>query len=202
MKHFSYPDIKQFRSAIHNITHVTRFIGTTTAGDAIYDETIPLPKVSYRGTIKLHGTNAGVAKNLITGELSVQSRENIITPQKDNAGFARFVENADFNSVFDMIPSLICAPDINNQEESDAVIIYGEWCGRGIQKNVAISNLDKMFVIFSIKYAGNWLSDEIDRKVSNPEKRIPNIFDLLVHDIVIDFSNPEHASQELQANCS
>ena len=31
------------------------------------------------------------------------------------------------------------------------IVIYGEWAGNGIQKGVAISNIDKFFCIFSVR---------------------------------------------------
>ena len=34
--------------------------------------------------------------------------------------------------------------------ENNIIIVYGEWCGGKIQKHVAITNLDPMFVIFDI----------------------------------------------------
>ena len=33
----------------------------------------------------------------------------------------------------------------------DYVTVFGEWCGKGIQKGVAINQLEKMFIIFELK---------------------------------------------------
>ena len=95
-----------------------------------------LKPINYRGKIKLHGTNAGVT---ITdeGDVIVQSRKNIITPEQDNAGFAMFVERN--KEAFTAMTAL-----------SDFTI-FGEWCGGSIQKGVAISDIGKkVFAVFAI----------------------------------------------------
>ena len=90
-KHLSFPSIEQFRTVIANINRQFNFVGLDEQGEAIYDMTLPKPILTFTGTVKLHGTNAGVCFNKQAG-LWVQSRENIITPEQDNAGFAFFVE--------------------------------------------------------------------------------------------------------------
>jgi hypothetical protein len=83
--------------------------------------------VTYRAKVKLHGTNAAVQVHT-DGSIVCQSRESIITPEKDNAGFARWV--------------------MGNKEiwhEAMGFIIYGEWCGPGIQKGVAVAQAPKKF---------------------------------------------------------
>ena len=91
-------------------------------------------KITYRAKVKLHGTNAGVQ---ITprGEVAAQKRTEIITSEADNAGFAAWVEkNVNYFS----------------QLKGDShITIFGEWCGSGIQRGVAISQLErKVFAVF------------------------------------------------------
>ena len=90
--------------------------------------------VSYKCKIKLHGTNAAVQVHN-DGTILCQSRESIITPEKDNAGFARWV--------------------MNNKEawhEAMGYILYGEWAGPGIQKNVALADIpNKIFAVFAAR---------------------------------------------------
>ena len=95
----------------------------------------PLPTILFDGTVKLHGTNAAVG--IKDGELYCQSRSRIITPEDDNLGFASFVEEN--KSYFE---------DLFNSFDANHAIIYGEWCGGNIQSGVALTGLDKMFVIF------------------------------------------------------
>ena len=73
------------------------------------------------------------------------------------------------------------SPDFEEDDTVTDVVLYGEWCGQGIQKGVAVSELPKMFVIFGIKLVtkdddeNRWLvlSDYSD--IHFPEHRIFNI---------------------------
>lgn len=99
----------------------------------------PLPTLEYCGTVKLHGTNAGVR---VTPDLvQPQKRSDIVTVGADNAGFAAFCHGKD--NWFQYI-----AGWATNGESKD-VTLYGEWCGGNIQKGVAITQVPKHFVIFS-----------------------------------------------------
>ena len=97
-KHISMPSIEQFRNIVTNINRQFNFIGLDVNGEAIYDTTLPKPVLRFVGTIKLHGSNASCCFNDIDG-LWAQSREDIITPEKDNAGFAFFVEQITMNNL-------------------------------------------------------------------------------------------------------
>lgn len=93
--------------------------------------------VLYKSKVKLHGTNAAIQ---FTPEhtLVCQSRTNIITPQDDNAGFARWVEE---NKI-----------EFLRTHFARGAILYGEWCGPGIQKGVAISEIPKkIFAVFAVR---------------------------------------------------
>lgn len=109
-------------------------------------------KITYLAKVKLDGTNAGVqvAKD---GTVAAQSRTKIITPEDDNMSFAKWVESRK-----DYFSSL--ATD-------EHLVIFGEWCGKGIQKGTAIAQLDgKVFVIFAIQYGG--VNGEPSRMDINP----------------------------------
>lgn len=94
---------------------------------------------TYRAKVKLDGTNAGI-QLLASGECIVQSRSRIITPDDDNIGFARWVQDneAYFQSIERTHPHMI---------------LFGEWCGQGIQKRTAIAQIDKrIFAVFAIQF--------------------------------------------------
>lgn len=91
-KQISYPKIVQFRNIITDINNRIAYVGKDENGDAIFDRSIEKPVLTFKGTVKLHGTNAGVSYNTESG-LWAQSRNGIITTENDNAGFARFVED-------------------------------------------------------------------------------------------------------------
>ncbi|MBP0020238.1 MAG: hypothetical protein J7647_22120 [Cyanobacteria bacterium SBLK] len=141
------------------------------------------PTVTYRAKIKLDGTNGGI-QIFSDGRIAVQSRSQIITPQSDNAGFANWVtQNIDFFA---------------RLTRENHLTVFGEWCGKGIQKRTAISRIDrKIFAIFALQYGGRdgqypcW---EIDpdriRKIIPPH---PDIFVLPFESepIVLDFGDRE-----------
>ncbi len=79
MKHISFPSIEQFRNVVGSVNRQYNFVGLDENGEAIYDSSLPKPVLTFKGTVKLHGTNAGVCFNDVDG-MWYQSRENIITP--------------------------------------------------------------------------------------------------------------------------
>lgn len=201
-KHISYPSIEQFRNVIANVNRRYDFVGLDENGDAIYDGTRTKPTLTFKGTVKLHGTNAGVSFN--ESGYWIQSRENIITPEKDNAGFAFFVESNKevFKKFVDQINSANFF-DLHN----NTVTIYGEWAGGNIQKGVGICNLPKSFFIFGIKVTPHTKSEEEQKAkpafwipshyLKSPENNIYNIEDFQTWEIDIDFNKPETVQNKL-----
>lgn len=161
---------------------------------------IPLPIIKFIGTVKLHGTNAGVIVNPNADELTVQSRERKLTVLDDNAGFAQFVnESAVKAELFDLASRIY--KDHKGKSDNDYVQIYGEWCGPGIQKSVGINKItEKIFVIFGVRI-GN--TDEIKNFVNFHNYFIPNnsriksIYEFTTYEVVVDFNRPEIAQNKL-----
>lgn len=86
---------------------------------------------SYRGKIKLHGTNAGI--HFEDGIAYPQKRSDFITIYNDHIGFADFVSK------------------LGIQNFHNNVIIYGEWAGPNIQKNDAVTKIEnKSLFVFSV----------------------------------------------------
>ena len=202
-KMVKFPSIEQFRTVVTNINRHYNYVGLDENGDAIYDHTLPKPVLTFKGTVKLHGTNAAVCYNK-DGGFWVQSRENIITVEKDNAGFAFFAEsNKDvFNKLFREIQE-----ETNVSYEHNTVTIYGEWCGGNIQKGVGITNLPKSFFIFGVKISPI-VADEEELKnqpaywvdysyLKSPENKIYNIDDYPTYSIDIDFNMPALIQNQL-----
>ena len=97
--------------------------------DGVYD----LPTVEYRAKVKLHGMNAGVRVEP-DGTVTAQGRNNDLTPENDNHGFAQWVATKAFRD---------CA-------QATTLVIHGEWCGRGINSGCAIQQIDcKLFAVFA-----------------------------------------------------
>lgn len=198
-KMIKYPSTEQFRNVISNINRSYNYIGQDEDGNPIYDQTLPKPNVKFTGTVKIHGTNAGVSFNTVAG-LWAQSRENIITPEKDNAGFALFV-----HSKKSILEEFIYELAVNNNIDLayNTVTIYGEWAGGNIQKGVGICNLEKSFFPFGVKVspiedeaAAYWLEDY--GTIISKDDRIYDIREFEMFEIDIDFNYPELSQNTLQ----
>lgn len=199
-----FPSIEQFRNVVATINRNFNYVGLDENGEAIYDQSLPKPTITFKGTVKLHGTNAGISYNNEAG-VWAQSRENIITSQKDNAGFAFFVESKDtvFRELFDII-----ATHNNIDCDTNTITIYGEWAGKGIQKGVGISNLlEKTYFVFGVKITPH--TETEDERKENPaywvdssyveyvNHRIYNIEDFETYSIDIDFNMPQLVQNQL-----
>ena len=94
----------------------------------------PFPVVEYRAKVKLHGTNCAVQ---ITGSgVIAQSRTALLSPDADYKGFAVWV--AAQRDYFARLPS--------------GLVVFGEWCGPGIEKGMAISQArTKLFAVFAVR---------------------------------------------------
>ena len=93
-------------------------------------------------TEKIDGTNGAV---IITeeGVVAAQSRNRLITPEDDNAGFAKWV---DANQI-----ELVVALGVGRH--------FGEWWGSGIQRRYGLTGNDKRFSLFNVnRYADADLS--------------------------------------------
>ena len=199
-KMIKFPSIEQFRSVVATVLRQYNFVGLDDNGDAIYDTTKPKPTLTFKGTVKLHGTNAAVSWNAVSG-MWAQSRENIITPEKDNAGFAFFVESHKeaFAELFKQIDSRVMETFTHT-----TITIYGEWCGGNIQKGVGITNLEKSFFIFGVKITPN-PEEETPRPaywvdynyLKSPENKIYNIDDFPTYSMDIDFNMPQLVQNKL-----
>lgn len=173
---------------------------------------VPIPVLEFKGTVKLHGTNSGLYQNLADNDkqMLAQSKNNIITPELDNYGFAKFAYNREQAERFDMMFDFIRQnyPDaVKNKEDA---VIYGEWCGENIQEKAALSQLAKMFVIFAIKLISSdkqerWFKEsemtEIINSANHDKKLgelfIYNTYDFPCFSLSIDMNNPKLKQNEL-----
>jgi hypothetical protein len=142
-KHISFTSIGQFRAVVAEVKTKATYIGRDENGDAIFDESLPKPKITFKGTVKLHGRNCGV--NYLNGKIWPQSKETLLDITSDNIGFAKFVE--DRKQVWtDLIYNLCESHNIDIR--TNIVTVFMEYVGRVTQKGVAISELDKSVFIF------------------------------------------------------
>ena len=189
MKTFlKFPSIIQFANVVKHVRDTSKW------------NVVPLPTLKFSGSVKLHGTNAGIGFSP-DGDVWFQSRENLITYEKDNAGFATWGEqNLDFmREIYKIVLS-------ENNIEHDAFYIFGEWFGASIQKGVAVSQLtekkfgifEMSFVKFQTKIAKRFLDGvEIEEEVNDdaitkidPVQFHNRINTLLSNVIVVDYIVP------------
>ncbi len=94
----------------------------------------PLARVTYRAKVKLHGTNCAIQRTP-TGVVA-QSRKRLLVDGRDYKGFAAWV--AEHEACFAQL--------------AEHHTVFGEWCGPGIEKGMAISKVDrKIFAVFAIQ---------------------------------------------------
>jgi len=140
----NFPSIEQYRQVIQSVKHDVSYLGKDAEGKNQYSHSPSFPTIEFKGTIKLHGTNASLGFGA-DGERWYQSRNCIITPENDNHGFATFCES--HKSLFEDLYAQV-AREVGAHH---SVVLYGEWCGGNVQSGVAITGLPKMYVIFGVK---------------------------------------------------
>lgn len=197
-----WPSIDQFRNVITHFKSMAQKLNKS------------LPTVKYHGTVKLHGTNAGILTNGV--DVWYQSRENIITPEKDNAGFANYFtqqeqDNQLVTQLFNQVKAE-CAK-LSIPTENKIIAIYGEWCGGNIQggANLALAKLPKMFVIFGIRVIDSFEVKD-DGNIIYKEKYLPrdNLINIQMNEcqvynslqfptfeVDIDFAQPQLIQNKL-----
>lgn len=188
-----FPSIEQFRNVIRHVKTHAQYVGKDESGEPIYDQSLPIPTLTFRGTVKLHGTNAGIVFDMDTREITYQSRERILSLTSDNAGFMLYMKARE--SILLNIFDSIWVP-----QGTKKIALYGEWCGAGIQKGVAISQLPKMFVIFAARAIdGEWSRwlDISEEDFNAKSDNIHSIYDFPTWQINIDFDHPELAQNKM-----
>lgn len=114
-------------------------------------------------TEKIDGTNAAII--IENGEIAAQSRTRIITPEKDNFGFARWV--------YDNKDTLI-----NTLGEGRH---FGEWWGSGIQRGYNLK--EKRFSLFN---TSRWNGIELFDNVSLAIRVVPVLFTGTFEEVIFE----------------
>ena len=199
-KFIRFPEIERLSNIYKSISRKVCFTGLDENGNAVYDDNRKRPIITFTGTVKIHGTNSGVCMNN-SGEIWSQSRTNIITIDKDNAGFAFFVEKN--KEVFKKL-----LKKYHTGKKNEIISIFGEWFGKSIQSKVAVSKLpDKKFAIFAIKRTlitedetkpiVEWLLSDKFKDINIPKHNIFNVYLFGQYSIDIDFNDYKKSLPEL-----
>ncbi len=135
MNFIAWPEIESF----HNIRKFVKAYPENLHGNVL---------VQYRSKVKLHGTNAAV-HCLPDRTVVAQSRTQLLVDGQDNAGFAKWVRDQEGknSTSWSAVAGLA-----ERAGYPGGVIVYGEWCGTGIQKGVSISDIGKkVFAVFAAR---------------------------------------------------
>jgi hypothetical protein len=150
----------------------------------------------YRGTVKLHGSNAGVRVPR-DGQIYPQSRNRALALASDNFGFAAFAfaQEQAIQEIARLIKTRVGARDIT---------LFGEWIGPGVQKGVAIAQLPaRQWVLFAVAATEFAVPVFFDMcqigQLSCPEAGIYNVLDASHVTIPIDLSSPASCTQAAEA---
>ncbi len=131
------------------------------------------PTVKYNAKIKLDGTNSAV--RFRDGQVEAyQSRTQDVTPEEDNAGFARWASGVDW-------PKL-------RHPFYPVILLHGEWAGPGIQKGTACQQIPgKKFFVFAIELS----TDSLDENTGDWTERNLAYDPYLIGEWLGDWSHPD-----------
>ena len=138
--HVSWSSIELLHNVVRTLRHLHDLDGR------------PLPRVRYRAKVKLHGSNCAVQVG--ADGVHAQSRTQMLTPGSgDYKGFASWAlhtgeaPGGGLRGYFDGLRhgpiSVLGAP---------RVTVFGEWCGPGVEKGMAVSLVtSKLFAVFGVQ---------------------------------------------------
>lgn len=198
-----FPSIEQFRNVVRNVQNRVRYDGKDEEGNPKFTNR-PLPTLKFRGTVKLHGTNASIVRRFDTDGSPVfefQSRERVLSLTSDNAGFMLHMSAHEsiLVELFNRVVERVGFDKVGKFEEP--VVIYGEWAGGNIQKGVALNGLPKFFSIFGVRVgAGDdtrWYDVEQFADIEYPEAAIYNNLRFGKWELDINFERPEESQNAL-----
>lgn len=199
----SYPSIKVFRNLVYDLKSNIDYRGRDENEQPIYVHDKPYPIVNFKGTAKAHGINCSIVEQFNGENILFKTKSMILDDETDKAiGFKRFMTaQFDNNELQSFVTSIV--KKIPKQywklDKTDIVEIFGEFCGTGVQKDVAISKLPKMFIIFDVRVNDQFLTyDELSIDMQLNERGIYNIKQFGEFNLQIDFELPEPARLRIE----
>lgn len=194
---FKFPKIVQFNDIKRELSGFVQYQCRDEDNKPIYDKSITLPSLVFRGTVKLHGTNASVVV-CRDGTYYAQSRNRTLSLEHDNAGFCIYALKNEVQKHFKKDADAF----FTSNQEIEKIVYYGEWCGANVQKGVALSEIGKkVFALFAVSYYDS--KDELIfflplADYDYLEDHSLGIYTAMtVDNLLIDFNNPEGISKTL-----
>lgn len=208
-----YASIEQFRHVVDTVNSRATYIGRDEHDMPLYDASRPRPTLTFTGTVKLHGANAGIGFALPSGQWYAQSRERVLSLEADNAGFCAFISEERHEAARQAM--LQAARAVAQSLAIDltaalSVTYFGEFCGPRVNMKAAIGQVGHAFYGFgvSVRFPEDrdiWLPlDAVKhayRQLVAPDQASPDlrfITDFPQYAITIDFNHPEAALDELE----
>jgi hypothetical protein len=137
----------------------------------------PRPVVEYRAKVKLHGANCAV--QITSDAVVAQSRTQLLAPEADYKGFASWV-----HSNRSWFASL-----------EPGIVVFGEWCGPGVEKGMAISSAPtRHFVVFAIQAGEQILVEPEVLRAKLSSQGVPSDLHVLPWEgasVLVDFGSRE-----------
>jgi hypothetical protein len=197
-----FPSVEQYRNVIKAVQHRTNYDGKDEDGKSKFTPR-PQPTLKYRGTVKLHGTNAGIVRRFNGADpvFQYQSKERILTLEQDNAGFMLAMMGKE--SALVQLFSQIEARFEHGESKSvfDTITVFGEWAGGNIQKGVALNGLPKFFAYFAVRVGegedAKWFDIERFADIEFREEGLFNILTFGKWETDIDFERPLEVQNKL-----
>lgn len=213
LQHYAFPSIGQYANVISNVVRKDTFIDIDNNGNPIYNKLVKLKTLDFIGTCKLHGTNAGIIIDFYNDIIYFESRENVLAPGSDNAGFATYMSTIQQDFASMVVENLHLSGtewDPKNREQEfwgdNILAIYGEWCGGSIQRGVALNGLEKMFVIFNATIRTRettesrnleWFPIDEIKKMRLTLQKVHNIYDFKTWEISVNFDKFHESTNKI-----
>lgn len=141
-----------------------------------------LPTLNFTGTVKIHGTNAGIViASPDATTVSAQGKDREVTVSHDNAGFAAYCMSLTPKVIQEMYQAF-------NPSGKGVLTVFGEWAGEGIQNSAAVGQVKPHFIIFSAHVGSDYIV--VNPAYHNHEYRIYNVYEVPSYNIDINFAEP------------
>jgi len=209
MKLRKFSEIEQFRHVVADVTHNAEYIGQDSNDEPMYERSRTKPVLTFHGTVKLHGSNCGVAFDVLSGEVRAQSHFRYLSVADDNFGFCAWVESREGAADLWILRLLVLSAALDQATQAiDAIRLFGEWCGPQVYGKTAIGQLPLRWVVFGAlvtladgkelwvpveKVAAAWKA-----QVRSDGSLVNFITDFPQYTIEIDFNEPEASLDELE----
>lgn len=215
----TYPSINQFRHAVNAVNHRATYTGQSTGGKPVYDTSLPKPVLTFHGTTKLHGTNAGLRLELAPNgdsNLYAQCRTRDITPEDDNSGFAAWALDTPRSQ---LLREYLLQPAMDwvstqSMQTPTQITLFGEWVGPTVNGKTGIGLLPNRLVLFGlgVKFSvdeespSSWFDlhqfisflDDLGFYAILQAASVFAITTFKEWELAIDFNNPEGALDTLE----